>query len=126
MRLLDYLDTATFFDAEPSGYGNDKTVNSQASVPVIFVQNTGFSRANFQESVSGDAICWPDPENEFIVANHNRLEGMYILAPLFGVDDEDGWYKVIGVSVNRDHLLTNTIDNVELTLKKSRRITGVS
>jgi hypothetical protein len=126
MRLLDYLDTATFFKTEPSGYGNDKIVASQDDVPVIFLQSTGFNRTNYQEGINGDAICYPDPQNEFVVANHNRLEGMYILAPLFGISDDEGWYKVIAVRVNRDHLLSNTIDNVELVLKKSRRVAGIS
>jgi hypothetical protein len=50
---------------------------------------------------------------------------MYILAPLFGVDDPNGWFKIVDVTINRDHLLNNVIDNVELKLKKTRPIPGV-
>lgn len=123
---LNYQDTATFFEVEAGGYANDKSIASQNDVPVIFLQNTGFNRTNNQESVTADAICYPDFNNEFIVANHNRLEGMYILAPLFGVSDDEGWYKVTQVIVNRDHLLNNTIDNIQLLLKKTRKLAGVS
>lgn len=126
MPKLIYNDTATFVKVTASGYANSKSVEEQDAVPVIFLQNTGFLRSSFRETVDSDAVCFPDPLNEFIVSNHNRLEGMYILAPLFDIDNEDGWYKVINVTINRDHLLTNTIDNIELQLKKTRRIAGVS
>jgi hypothetical protein len=123
---LCYQDTATFVKVTTSGYGNDKEVQSRASVPVIFIQNTQFSRSNFQDSVESDAICFPDPENDFVVANYHRLEGMYVLAPLFGSGDEQSWYKVVDVTTNRDHLLENETDNIELRLKKTRPIPGVS
>lgn len=123
---LCYQDLATFALVESTGYSASKSAVSQAEVAVIFVQNTGFDHQNFQDAVDADAICWPDPENYFVVANHNRLEGMYILAPLYGAADEQAWYKVIDVTVNRDHLLENQIDNIELRLKKTRPIEGVS
>lgn len=125
MKLI-YQDSATFVKVTADGYGNDKVIDETASVPVIFLQTTGFEHGNFQDGTTADAVCYPDPENTFVLDNNNRLEGMYILAPLFGVTSDEGWYKVVDVSVNRDHLLTNTINNIELTLKKTRRIMGVS
>lgn len=124
--LLKYQDTATFVKVIASGYANSKTSQQQIDVPVIFLQNTGFERSSFRETVDSDAICFPDPENAFIIANSNRLEGMYILAPLFNVEEDEGWYKIVAVTVNRDHLLNNEIDNIELALKKTRKIPGVS
>ena len=56
----------------------------------------------------------------FVVNNANRLEGMYIKAVLFGSDESESWYKIETVSVNRDHLLCNKIDNVEMALNKTR------
>ena len=123
---LNYPDTATFVEVSSSGYGNDKAMVAQVEVPVIFIQSTGFVRAGFQENVDADAICFPDFTDEFIVANHNRLEGMYVLMPLFGASNPQSWYKITNVTVNRDHLLGNTIDNVELQLKKTRPVAGVS
>jgi hypothetical protein len=123
---LNYQDTATFITVESNGYGNDKSVTAQVEVPVIFVQNTGFRHANNQDAIESDAVCWPDPENSFIQSNFNRLEGMYILEPLFGASDDPSWYKIIDVTVNRDHLLQNEINNIELKLKKTVAIAGVS
>lgn len=123
---LNYPDVATFVDTVPDGYGNNKDAISQIDVPVIFIQATGFVRAGYQEAIDADAICFPDFTNDFIEDNHNRLEGMYIREPLFGGSAAESWYKVTQCTVNRDHLLGNTIDNIELRLKKTRPIAGVS
>lgn len=124
--MICYQDTVTFVKVTPGGYGNNKTVSQQAEVNVIFEQDTGFSHSNFQDAVDSDAICRPDPTNAFVIANFNRLEGMYILAPLFGAANDPSWYKVTDVIVNRDTLLNNEIDNIELGLKKTSPIPGVS
>ncbi len=99
---------------------------SQASVAVTFIQNTQFSRSNFQDAIDSDAICYPDFNNDFIVANFNRLEGIYVLQPLYGSGDDQSWYKITSVTINRDHLLNNQIDNIVSALKKTRPILGVS
>lgn len=121
MQLIPYSDTVTFTRVVSGRYANTKTASDQEDVPSTFIQNTGFVRAGFKENVTSDAICFPDPTNPFIVDNVNRLEGMYLLAPLFEAEDDEGWYKVESVTVNRDHLLENNIDNIELNLKKTRR-----
>lgn len=123
---LNYPDTVTFVKVEAGQYSKNKVMVEQVEVPVIFIQNTAYTRSSFRDNTDSDAICFPDPVSDFVTENHNRLEGMYILAPLFGVDDEDAWYKVENVTVNRDHLLNNVIDNVELQLKKSSAPAGVS
>jgi hypothetical protein len=116
---LNYPDSATFILSKENEYG-DKRVDKLSEVPVIFIQATGFNRANFQDGITADAVCYPDFTNSFIVDNSNRLEGMYIIAPLFDGDPDEAWYKVESCAVNRDHLLNNQIDNVELRLKKTR------
>jgi hypothetical protein len=126
MRLLRYQDIATFFKITTGAYRGSRTVTQQQDVPVIFLQNTGMAQGGNTENVDADAICYPDPDDSFISGNFNRLEGMFILAPLYGVDNDDGWYRVESVTVNRDHLLGNTIDNIELQLKKSERIIHIS
>lgn len=126
MTILQYNSEVTFVEVRPSGYGNNKIVKEFEDVPCIFLENTGFSRTGFQESIDSDATCFPDPANEFVSNHDNRLEGMYILSPGCSVSDADAWYKVINVTVNKDHLLNNEIDNIELQLKKSRRPYGYS
>ncbi len=123
---LTYPDTATFVKVSSAGYSTNKVVVSQEEIPVVFIQNTGFERTASQDGIISDAICYPDPENQFVCDNHKRLEGMYVLAPLFGADEDEGWFKVIKVLVNRDHLLGNQIDNIQVLLKKSSKINGVS
>jgi hypothetical protein len=123
---LVYQDTATFVVAQSSGYGNSKTMQEQVEVPVIFILNVQFRHFGFQDTIDADAICWVDQNNAFVVSHFNLLEGMYVLAPLYGAADTQSWYKVTQVVVNRDHLLNNQIDNIELRLKKASAIPGVS
>lgn len=126
MRLFKYQDQATFIKVTAGVYANNKSIEDEAVVPVVFLQGTGYNRSSFQEVVTADAICYPDPLDPFIIANADRLEGMYIVAPLFDASYDEGWYQVEQCVVNRDHLLTNTIDNIELRLKKTKKINGVS
>lgn len=122
VKVLNYQDTATFYIVGSAGYANSKEILDFDMVDVIFLQNTGWQEGNNQESVTSDAICYPDPVNDFIVLNANRLEGMYIKMPLYGSSDDVSWYKVISATVNRDHLLDNVIDNIELGLKKTSKL----
>ena len=124
--LLDYKDSVVFTKVSPTGYGNNKTVDSEATVPCTFIQNTGQRHGNFSDAVESDAVVYPDPTDDFIVANYLRLEGMYVKAALFGASSDISWFKVESVTINRDHLLTNTIDNIELNLKKTSPVPTVS
>ena len=123
---LNYPDTATFAEVGSSGYAGKKAMVAQFECPVIFVQSTDFRHNNFRDEINADAVCYPDPTNEFVMSYANRLEGMYVLMPLYGAADNQSWFKISKVTVNRDHLLNNTIDNIELQLKKSTPVPGVS
>jgi len=123
---ISYFDTVTIYKVSSGGYSNSKVVESSDDVACLFLQNTGFNRNNHQEAVSSDAICYPDPENTFLINNHYRLEGMYVLAPFFNADDEDGWYKVESVTINKDILLENKVGNIVLGLKKTAKLNLVS
>ena len=126
MIQLNYQDTATLYKVASSGYSNNKVVESEECVRGIFLQDTGFSRNNNQDGVISDARFFIDPTSDIVVDNHYRLEGMYLLAPLFDASDAQGWYKVTKTTINRDHLLGNQIDNVQLDLKKTDRLLTVS
>jgi hypothetical protein len=116
---LDYPDLVTFYSAVSTGYRGSKVAVEAEDIPCYFLQNTGFAQGANQEAVTSDGICFPDFSNQFIVENFNRLEGMYILAQLFGGEANKSWFKITSVTINRDHLLTNEIDNIELNLKKT-------
>lgn len=125
--ILDYPDTATFIEATSSaGYANKKTVANQFDCSVIFIQSIDFIHNNFQDNLDADAVCFPDPTNTDILATFNRLEGVYVLMALFGADAARSWFKITKVTVNRDHLLNNEIDNIHLLLKKTEPIPGIS
>lgn len=98
----------------------------QHEVKATFLQNTGFLHTQNQDLLNADAIIYPNERDEFIKANHFRLEGMYVIAPLFGADANESWFKVESASVNRAHLLNNRIDNILCTLKRTEALPGVS
>lgn len=123
---LNYPDTATFVAVEAEGYSGTKTPTQQVDVPVIVIQNTGFVRAGYQENIDADMIIYPDFNHAFITENFNRLEGMYVIMRLYGAAMADSWFKITSVTTNRDHLLNNEIDNIELLLKKTRPLEGAS
>jgi len=119
---LTYPDLVTFYKSASTGYRGSKVVVASENVEAFFLQNTGFTEGNFQEQTDSDAVCYPDPKNSFVKSNKNRLEGMYIVAPIDPDNAEMNWYKIVKVSVNKDHLLENEIDNIECNLKKVANI----
>jgi hypothetical protein len=123
--LCNYQDTATFYKTSPNGY-NKRIVEEAVNIPVTFLQSTAFLHSNFQDAVEADAVLYVDPEDGFVLENYNRLEGMYVVCTPFGAPRSESWYKVETVEVNRDHLLSNQIDNIRLLLKKTERLEGVS
>lgn len=120
---LEYKDTVRLVLPQVDGYGTE-TVDDEEDVGAIFGQNTGWAHGSNQTAVTSDAFCYIDPANQFVRDHFNRLEGMLIVAELFGVDDSEAWYRVIDVSVGRDSLLCNEIDNILLGLKKTTEITA--
>lgn len=126
MPRLNHKDTIVLVEVEATAYGNKKVVISQHEVKGTFLQNTGFSHSNNQDIIEADAIVYPNERDSFVLAKHNRLEGMYVIAMLYGSSQAQSWYKVTSVAVNRDHLLENRIDNIMLTLKKTEALPGVS
>ena len=125
-QKLDYNETATIVIAESEGYRGKKASIEQHAVKCIFIQELGFSNIRNQELLDADAIMYVDTNDEFISDNHYRLEGMYVLISPFGASAAESWYRVGSVSVNRDHLLSNGIDNVACILKKAEPVPGVS
>lgn len=123
---LKHKDSVTFVDVNNSDYGNKKVFQSQYDVKGTFLQNTGFLHTSNQDLIDSDAILYVDHKNQWVKDNHNRLEGMYVVVRLYGSTLEQSFYKVTNVAVNRDHLLGNRIDNIQLTLKKTEALPGVS
>lgn len=123
---LTYNETITIYKVSSSGYRGSKQLVDSADVACIFAQGTGFSHQNNQENVDADAVVYVDFEDEFITENANRLEGMYVLANIFDGTNSKSWFKIDSVAINRDHLINNQIDNIELRLKKTASLPGIS
>lgn len=124
--ICNYQDEATFYKVIPGSYGNKKIVTEAESVALMFLQNTGFLHSQSQDVINANAAAFIDPENDFVKNNYIRLEGMYVAISLFGAPHEISWFKVTSVTINRDILLTNQIDNVQIELKKTTALPGVS
>lgn len=122
MTLTDTVKLATTsFDA----YG-DKTLIVLTDVKSLFIQRTAVDHNNNADNVQADAIVYLDPENQVVLDNAYRLEGMYIIAQPFGQSQEESWYKISGVNVGQRKLLDNTVDNIHCALQKVAGLAYVS
>lgn len=124
--ILNYQDEATIYKVTSDEYGRKKIVTETETIPCIFLQGIKVVQGDKSETIDADAVMYPDPENEFVLESANRLEGMFVKISLFGVDDGEAWYRIDSVTVNRDHLLSNQIDNILCVLAKSAPLLNVS
>lgn len=122
---LNYNDTVRLVKTTVDEYGT-QVISDQEEVPAIFGQTTGFGHGSNQDAILSDAVAYLDPTNEFVIENFYRLEGMLLVAQLFGVSLEDAWYRITDISVARTSLTCNDIDNIQVGLKKTTGILGVS
>lgn len=123
---MNYNEKITLVETITNAYGNNQVVTEYDDVCAIFLAGTGFVHNRFSDSATSDAVCYIDPQTDFLKEKSYRIEGWYILAPVFAAEDSESWYKITRVTINRDHLLGNTIDNVELQLKKTIKPYGWS
>jgi hypothetical protein len=119
---LNYNETVTLYKTVSGNYANNKTVSVEAKIPCIWLQNTSYTHVGNQSIVESGTAFFPDPEDDFVINNHNRLEGMFVLAPIFGDDNDEAWYRIESVEVNRDHLLKNEINNIQCFLNKTSNL----
>lgn len=118
---IDYKDTITIIEQEYDKYGSESIKDSHI-VDCLFMQNTGWSHSNNSTEINSDASLLIDPNSTFVKENANRLEGMLVVANLFGYESSESWYRITNVSVNQDKLLCNEIDNIAVSLKKTESI----
>lgn len=119
----DYVDVVQLVRPRLAADGySTEVIDEVADCDALFVENTGYQRSSNQAAINSSASVYLDPNNAFVLANYDRLEGMYLIADLLGGSAAQGWYKITSVNVGQDKLLTNSIDNVECQLKKSTEI----
>jgi hypothetical protein len=83
------------------------------------VQRTSVQHGENADAVMSDATIYLDPNNEIVLNNMFRLEGMYIIAQPFGQADNEAWYRITHVAVGQRKLLDNMVENIHCTLEKT-------
>lgn len=116
-QLLDYKDDLLLIETEQDGYG-DNSLSHIEKVKGLFLQGTSQSQITYTEMLGTDAHVYLDIENEYVKENAFRLEGMYLVANLYGGTDEESWYKISRCKVGQRKLLENDINNVHCFLTK--------
>lgn len=124
---LDYKDSVQLVKTTlPLNGYTTQIVDEIEEVPALFIQRTSFTHSDFQNQINADGEIYIDPLNSFVIENVYRLEEMYVIANEFSDTESQCWYKIISVVIGQDKLLTNSIDNVLLRLKKTAEIPSVS
>jgi hypothetical protein len=123
--MISYPDTITLLTTDVNLYGSE-IVDEESEVACAIELNTGYMHTANQDAVNSDAIVFIDPNDPFVVDNFYRLEEMLVVITKYGSKEEDAWYKVTKAIVSMDHQLTNQIDNVQLNLKKTTSIVGIT
>lgn len=116
-KLLDYKDPVILIETAQDGYG-DNTVAHAEHLNGLFRLGASQSQAGYVEGLATDAHIYLDINNEFVRANAFRLEGMYIIARLFGGSEAESWYKISRCIVGQRKLLENDINNIHCFLTK--------
>ena len=115
--FLNYKDPVILINTTQDGYG-DNTVSHVEHLYGLFVQKTGQSQINYTEIISSDAHVYLDIQNEYVLENAFRLEGMYIIANVEDFSQDESWYRISRAVVGQRKLLDNEINNVECFLTK--------
>lgn len=116
-QLLIYKDPVWLIETAQDMYGDNSIAHAEP-VLGLFVQGTSQNETRFVEAIGTDAHIYLDISNPYVVENAFRLEGMYIVANLFGGPVNEAWYKISRVKVGQRKLLENDINNVHCFLTK--------
>lgn len=115
--LLEYKDPILLIETAQDGYG-DNAISHIEHLNGLFLQGTSQAEAAYVEGISTDAHIYLDIDNPFVRENAFRLEGMYIVANLFGDRESQAWYKIARCKVGQRKLLENDLNNVHCFLTK--------
>ena len=115
--MISYKDTVKLIEVDADGY-NDKTVVLNQAVKALFHLGGSYAQTASAEEHLADAHVYLNPKDANVLVNAYRLEGMYIVANLFGGDEADAWYRIGRVVVGQRKLLENNVDNVHCFLNK--------
>lgn len=119
--MIVYKDTVKLVEVTADGY-NDKTVVLNEPIKSLFHLGASYINGATAEERAADAHVYLNPKDANVLANAYRLEGMYIVANIFGGNEADAWYRIGSVVVGQTKLLSNKVDNVHCFLNKVQAI----
>jgi hypothetical protein len=123
---VDYQDQVTLVLTTPDEYGTPLIADTHLTPATVILGGIGTMFTNNEDVVTADITIFVDPSDAWVQSNHYRLEEMLVVAPLFDTPQAEAWYKVKDTKVSRDVLLSNQIETVRLSLKKTSSIGYVS
>lgn len=117
-KLLNYKDDVLLIDTSPDDYG-DMSIAHVEKLKGLFVQGTSQNRSGYVDTIGTDAHVYLDINNTFVQENAFRLEGMYLVANIFGGEQNQQWFKIERVKVGQRKLLGNEVNNCHCFLSKA-------
>lgn len=114
---MRYVDTVQLATATTDGYG-DKTITALTDCRANFMKREAVPRVSNMKANKTETSVYLDPTNAVVLANIDDLEGMFLVADLFGGSIDNSWYRISHATVAQRKLLDNKIDNVFCLLEK--------
>ena len=115
---LVYKDPIVLIETGANGYGDEGIIHAEHLLG-LFHEGTSQNHSGYVDYIGSQAHCYLDINNAFVQENAFRLEGMYLIANLYGGKDSESWYKIDRVVVGQRKLLENDINNVHVFLSKT-------
>lgn len=120
-RPVPTPDTAYIVALTKKNMYGDASVLQEHEIKCAFFQQFNREGGANQELTQSDAYAYLQRDNEFIVGEAYRLQGLYFRINTFG---KDQWYIITTVEVAQRKLLTNEVNNVMVNLQVAAKPTG--
>lgn len=119
MKKVKLPDIVKVLDIALNGY-HDMVVNDSVELKGGFFQGTGEIKQGTTDTIiTYDAHCYLDETDPWVLEHAFRLEGMYLIANLYGGKVNDAWYKIVHVKLGVTKLLDNVVNNCHVFLQKA-------
>lgn len=118
MKKILLPDIVKIINTANNGYG-DVVVLEESDVKGAFFEGTSTNFTNDTDMIETyDAHCYIDETDPFVVDNAFRLEGMYLVANLYGYPTSECWYKIKDVKLGVTKIIDNVVNNCHCFLQK--------
>lgn len=118
MKKINLQDKVRLVSLGQNGFG-DSVIVDEATVKAAFFEGMSTSIRNNTDMIETyDAHCYIDETDPFVLDHSYRLEGMFIIANLYGNIDEKCWYRVRDVKLGITKTLDNVVNNCHCFLQK--------